>query len=143
MKSKSGNENKIPSKKNLADKPDSSANKSSVEDDMNDDIDDLDEVEEEDVKPVKKGKATSKKSKSEAEDEDDTEEVEDEWEKGDADDDYDPDFEEFDIPKSKVKSGPAKKGKEDDFELDDDFKSLDLFNDGTGSGADDDEEEDF
>ena len=46
-------------------------------------------------------------------------------------DDYDPDFEEFDIPKSKIKKPGAKKGKgDDDFELDDDFKDLDLFNDG-------------
>ena len=50
---------------------------------------------------------------------------------------WDPDFEEFDIPKSKSKktgttSGTKKGAKgteEDDLGLDDDFKDLDLFND--------------
>ena len=63
----------------------------------------------------------------------------DDWEKAD-DDDFDPDFEEFDIPKSKIKKVPSKKGKEeDDFDLDEDFKELDLFNDGTGGDDDDDD----
>ena len=63
--------------------------------------------------------------------------------------DWDPDFEEFDLPKSKGKkvSGGgssagtgAKKGKGDDDDLgvDDEFKDLDLFND---RGFDDDEED--
>ena len=85
----------------------------------------------------------SKKSSSKsADDDDDADEVEDDWEKTE-DDDYDPDFEEFDIPKSKIKAGPSKKGKgdEDDLGLDDDFKTLDLFDD--GAGLDDEEEEDF
>ena len=51
--------------------------------------------------------------------------------------DWDPDFEEFDIPKSKVKkaaggaTGGKKAGKEeDDFSFEDDeFKDMDLFND--------------
>ncbi|HEV2830425.1 MAG TPA: hypothetical protein VGW31_00470, partial [Hanamia sp.] len=55
------------------------------------------------------------------------------------DDDYDPDFEEFDIPKSKTKKPSSKKGKEDDdFEIDDDFKSLDLFDEGADLDDDDD-----
>src|SRR3989337_2909818 len=82
---------------------------------------------------------TSKKtsSKSEADEDDD----DDDFEK--VEDDYDPDFEEFDIPKSKIKAGPAKKGKgdEDDLGLDDDFKTLDLFDD--GSALDEDDDEDF
>ena len=54
---------------------------------------------------------------------------------------YDPDFEEFDIPKSKIKKPSAKKGKGDeDFDLDEDFKDLDLFNDGADG---DDDEDDF
>ena len=64
--------------------------------------------------------------------------MEDEWEK--TDDDFDPDFEEFDIPKSKIKTGPSIKGKgDDDIDLDDDFKTLDLFNE--GREIDDDEED--
>ena len=45
---------------------------------------------------------------------------------------WDPDFEEFDLPKSKVKKGGSKKGaeEEDEFKLDDEFKDLGLFNDG-------------
>ena len=67
-------------------------------------------------------------------------EIEDEWEKGDEDDNWDPDFEEFDLPKSKGKKTPAKKSvkDDDDFKVDDDFKDLGLFNDDI-----DDEEDDF
>ena len=68
--------------------------------------------------------------------------VKDDWEKTEDDDDnWDPDFDEFDLPKSKGKvAGASKKSKEDDdFKVDDDFK--DLFNDdldGAGSFDDDD-----
>ena len=66
--------------------------------------------------------------------------IEDDWEK--------PEEEEIGIrilknlifPNQRKKSLAGKKGKEeDDFKLDDDFKDLDLFND----GDDDDDEEDF
>ena len=53
-----------------------------------------------------------------------------------------PDFEEFDLPKSK-KGGSAKKGKgddDDDFKIEEDDEFKDLFND---SGFDDEEEDDF
>jgi len=57
----------------------------------------------------------------------------DEWEKPEEEDDeWDPDFDEFDIPKSKGKkaAGPKKKGDdEDDFKVDEDFKEFDMFND--------------
>ena len=59
------------------------------------------------------------------------------------DEEWDPDFEEFDLPKSKGKKavGGAKKGaeEEEDFKVDDEFK--DLFND--GASLDEDEEDDF
>ena len=43
---------------------------------------------------------------------------------------WDPDFDEFDIPKSKAKKSTGKKGveEEDDFKVDDEFKDMDLFN---------------
>ena len=63
----------------------------------------------------------------------------------------DPDFEEFDLPKSKAKKSAgtagaagAKKtpkgGEEEDLGFDDEFKDMDLFND---SGGFDEEEDDF
>lgn len=74
-------------------------------------------------------------------DDDEEDEVEEDWEKQEEEDNWDPDFEEFDLPKSKGKKGPAKKGEEeDDFKLEEDeFGDDDLFNE---KGFDD-EEEDF
>ena len=75
--------------------------------------------------------------------------IKDDWEKVEEEEDWDPDFDEFDIPKSKgggaskasTSSKPGKKGEEDDdFKLDEDFKEFDLFND---SGFDDGDEDDF
>ena len=100
----------------------------------NDDDDDLDV---DDETPKKKGKASSSKKVRDDDEDDDDVEVEDEWEKSE-DDDFDPDFEEFDVPKSKGKKS-TKKGKEDeDFEVEDDFKSLDLFDEGDDLFEDDD-----
>lgn len=66
--------------------------------------------------------------------------------KAEEEDDWDPDFDEFDIPKSKgaAKGGAAKKkGEEDDdFKMDEDFKEFDLFGD-KGGGFDDDDDDDF
>jgi DNA-directed RNA polymerase subunit delta len=59
---------------------------------------------------------------------------------------WDPDFEEFDVPKSKGKKATGgvagKKGaeEEEDFKVDDEFK--DMFDDG-GDGFDDDEGDDY
>ena len=68
----------------------------------------------------------------------------DDWDKPEEEESWDPDFEEFDIPKSKgKKSGGAGKkgaGDDDDLGLDEDFKEFDLFND---SEFDDEEEDDF
>jgi DNA-directed RNA polymerase subunit delta len=73
---------------------------------LEDDDDDLDD-DEEDSTPVKKtaSKASGKKSKDDDDDDDaEADEVEDDWEKPEeGDDDWDPDFDEFDIPKSKGK----------------------------------------
>jgi len=106
-----------------------SKTKKSAEDD-----DDFDELEE---SPKKSGSA--KKPRDE-EDDDDVEEKPDEWEKPEeGDDDWDPDFEEFDLPKSKkAKSGKAGGEENPKIEEDDEFK--DLFNENDGGFDDDDED---
>ena len=69
----------------------------------------------------------------------------DDWEKPEEEDDWDPDFDEFDVPKSKAKkTGAAKKpgkGDDDDFKLDDDFKDLGLDDLGGGGGGFDDDDD--
>lgn len=66
--------------------------------------------------------------------------VNDDWEKeeGEVEEEWDPDFDEFDLPKSKVKKSTGKKAEEeDDFKFEDDeFK--DLFDE---KGFDEDEED--
>jgi DNA-directed RNA polymerase subunit delta len=73
----------------------------------------------------------------------------DEWEKPEEDDSWDPDFEEFDLPKSKTKKATgtggtggkkAGKGNEDDLSMEEDFKDMDLFNDSAGGGDDEDDD---
>jgi DNA-directed RNA polymerase subunit delta len=93
-------------------------------------------------KPAAKFSKTSSKKKEPDIDNDVDVEIKDDWEKADGDEeDFDTDFEEFNIPKSKIKKTFAKKGKGyEDFYLDKDFKDLDLFNDGTDP---DDDEDDF
>ena len=105
-----------------------------------------DELEEEEVESV--SKKTSKVSGSEGDD-DNEEDVElddeaDDWNKADEDEDWDPDFAEFDLPKSKttkkvpgVKKG-VKEDDDDDFKIDDEFK--DLFG---GSSPRQDNDDDF
>ena len=82
-----------------------------------------------------------KKSSTKSEDDDDDDIEDDDWDKNEEEDAWDPDFEEFDLPKSK--KGKASKGAdtEEDFKIEEeeDFKDIDLFND---RGFDD-EEEDF
>lgn len=91
------------------------------------------EEEEDDMKPLKSSKEPtfSKSTKKITDEDDDDDEMEDDWTKIDeVDSSWDPDFEEFDIPKSKNKTDElAKKRKrkydEDDaFSIDDDFKDL-------------------
>ena len=74
----------------------------------------------------------------------DEEEENDDWNASEEDESWDPDFAEFDLPKSKTKkpAGPKKKGaasEEDDFKLDDDFNDFDLFDDKNGEFDDDDD----
>ena len=112
------------------------------------DDDDLDVDDDMEVSPsAKKGAKAATSSKKEEDDEDDDEEgeeVPDDWEKPEEEEEWDPDFEEFDIPKSKGKKTSTgtggKKGVEEDDDLkfeDDEFK--DLFGD---KNYDDDEEDD-
>jgi DNA-directed RNA polymerase subunit delta len=118
--------------------------KKQVEDD-----EDTDDENFETPKPTaKKGAKPASKSKKEDEDVDDDDDVieeVDEWEKVEEEEEWDPDFDEFDIPKSKIKkSSTTKKGdkggtEEDELGLDEEFKDLDLFNE----GGFDEEEEDF
>lgn len=75
-------------------------------------------------------KPTKKSISSKSDDEDDDLDVQDDWEKPEDDDNWDPDFEEFDVPKSKVKKTPGKKSSdEDEFSVDDEFKDLGFFDD--------------
>jgi nucleolin len=73
---------------------------------------------------------------------DDLEDEKDDWEKPEEEERMGPDFDEFDIPKSRGKKSGKKDGDDDDdFKFDDDLKEFDLFND---SGSfDDDDDDDF
>jgi DNA-directed RNA polymerase subunit delta len=84
--------------------------------------------------------AKSKKPESDDDDGDDEEPVDD-WEKPEEEDNWDPDFAEFDVPKSKnTRKTPGKKGDDDDFAIDDEFKDMGLFDDSPGY---DDEDDDY
>ena len=111
-----------------------------------DDDDDLDDESEETSPKQKSGKASVSSKKNKEEDDDDDDDVaddkQDDWEKGDEGEEWDPDFAEFDVPKSKGKKAatPAKKGaveEEDDFKVDDEFK--DMFNDSDDFSEEDDD----
>src|SRR5450432_561299 len=126
----------------------SSPEKSSPKSKKPDDEEEDDDVEDDSPKAAKKTTKSSSKSKKDEDEEDDEEDFDevDEWEKVEEEEEWDPDFDEFDIPKSKTKkstggntSKKAKAGEEDDLGLDEDFKDLDLFND---SGFEE-EEDDF
>lgn len=93
-----------------------------------------DDLGNDDDAPVKKGSA-----KKGADDDDDIDD--DDTAAEDEDDDWDPDFEEFDLPKSKGGKGDKEPEEEEDFKVteDDDLKELELFND----SASDDEEDDY
>jgi DNA-directed RNA polymerase subunit delta len=120
-----------------------------ADDDDDDDLDDDDDTPKaSSKKPASKAASKSKKDDDAEEDDDGAEDFDevDEWEKVEEEEEWDPDFDEFDIPKSKTKkatggntSKKPKAGEEDDLGLDEDFKDLDLFND---SGFEE-EEDDF
>lgn len=94
-------------------------------------VEEDDDMDDEEVNP-------KKSSKKEKDDEDD--EKDDDWDaKEEGAEEWDPDFEEFDLPKSrKGKSGKGEEEEDFKVEGEEDFKDLDLFNDG---GFDDDEED--
>lgn len=148
MVPKSDKENKNTGRKPAASKKSSekpSPKSKPMDDDEDDDFDDDEET---NVKSssVKASKGASKKKAEDDDDDDDDTGVDevDEWEKPEEEDTWDPDFEEFDIPKSKGKKatgtgGAGKKaGADDDLGLDEEFKEFDLFND---SGFDDDDDD--
>lgn len=95
-------------------------------------------------------KAARKKQEEEEEEEDeapaaDDEAADDDWEEGEEgaeeEDEWDPDFDEFDIPKSTKKGGAAKEEEEEDVKFDEDLNEFDdLFGDG---GDEFDEDDDF
>lgn len=92
-------------------------------------------------------KAAPKKAKDDEEDDDDEDDMDDfdddddDFGKDDFGDEFDfdadPDFEEFDMPKSKKGKTTTGGKKKDDDDFDDDFGNLDIFNDGF------DDEDDF
>ncbi|HVB02656.1 MAG TPA: hypothetical protein VNE41_02935 [Chitinophagaceae bacterium] len=96
--------------------------------------------------PAVSGKKSEERGSNSADQEDkegdeDEPEFEDEWEKGDSEEDFDPDFQEFDLPKSKNKSGKKKKsGEEEEFDFEDEFKDLDMY---TDPAFDEDDDDDF
>lgn len=142
VKPENGKKKGKPSDSPKPEKPNSVKSKESIEDEE-DDLPQSDEG-----TPVSRTAVHNKSSKTTGSEEEngvdgeevDDHEFEDEWEKGNSED-YDPDFEEFDLPKSKTKSGKKKKsGEEDDFDFEDEFKDMDLF---TESSFEDDDEDDF
>ncbi|NQW78877.1 MAG: hypothetical protein HQ449_06135 [Chitinophagaceae bacterium] len=86
------------------------------------------------LKADKASKSAAKKKDVDEDDLDEEEEVKDDWEKTEEDASWDPDFEEFDMPKKSAnKAGKNKPSdEEDDFNLNDDLKDIDdddLFDD--------------
>jgi len=76
--------------------------------------------------------AYKKKVLDDDDDLEDEDEMDDDWGKADEEEDsWDPDFDEFDIPKSKTpkKAGKGKKGKEEDAHASDDVDDLNLDDD--------------
>jgi len=142
MASKSDKEKKSAGKNGLPEKPSAQKPSSKSKKQLEDDDEDDENIEEE-VKPVsKKGKpAAASKKEDDDEESDDVNDELDDWEKPEEEEEWDPDFEEFDIPKpTGKKSGKKVPGDEEDFKFEDDeFK--DLFGDKTYD--DDDEEEDY
>jgi DNA-directed RNA polymerase subunit delta len=150
MASKSGKDKKNTDRKTPAADKQIEKTSSKPKTQLEEDEDDLDEDDDVAVKPSSSAKtiASPKKSSEDDDDDDDDDAAEnevDDWDKPEEEDTWDPDFEEFDIPKSRGKkssNGTAKKGgsDEDDLGLDEDFKEFDLFND---SELDEEEEDDF
>jgi hypothetical protein len=150
MSTKSDKEKKSPVKAAAAKDPVkkiSSKPKKQLEEDDADEIDDEMETSSVSKKSAhtegRVGKGiTSSKKKEEDDDDDEVDDGPDDWEKPEEEEEWDPDFEEFDVPKSKGKKAATgtKKPADDDFSFEDDeFK--DLLND--KDYDDDDEEDDY
>jgi DNA-directed RNA polymerase subunit delta len=150
MVPKSDKENKGLKKSGPASsKPTVKPSSKKVKEDDDDEEEDDDEVETPKSAAKKGLKATASKTKRKSDEEDDDDEEEgeeevDEWDKVEEDEEWDPDFDEFDVPRSKTKKAApggkkAAKGDEDELGLDDEYKNMDLFNE---NGFED-EEEDF
>lgn len=101
---------------------------------------------EDEVESVSKKNTKTSKSKGVDDNGDrvDFEDEADDWNKADEDEDWDPDFAEFDLPKSKttkkvpgVKKG-VKDDDDDDFKIDDEFK--DMFGSSSKRRYDDDDD---
>ncbi len=79
------------------------------------------------VKAEKSSKTSSKKNDEEDDDDLDEEEETDDWGKTEEEgDSWDPDFAEFDMPKTAKKAGKAKKGGGEDAHTSDEGDDLDL-----------------
>lgn len=152
MAPKPGKENKASQKPTTgkADTVKSSAKSKKEKEEDDDDLDDeLDQDDDAKASPIKSAPKTKKpKDADDSDDDDDVAEDEaDDWEKPETEEEWDPDFDEFDIPKSRGKKVSGKKeedssagGADEDFKFDDDLKEFDMFND---SGSFDDDDDDF
>lgn len=83
------------------------------------------------VKAEKSSKTSSKKNEDEedanaSDEEDDLEETDDWGKTEEEEDNWDPDFAEFDLPKTSKKAGKAKKGGREDAHASDETDDLDL-----------------
>ena len=79
------------------------------------------------VKAEKSSKTSSRKNDDDEDDDLDEEEEADDWGKTEEEDDsWDPDFAEFDMPKTTKKAGKAKKGGGEDAHASDEGDDLDL-----------------
>ena len=145
MAAKPDKEKKSPGKTDSTSAKDSVKKLSSKPSKQMEEDDDNDVDEDIETTPVAKkpgkGAASSKTKKDDDDDDDGVDEGPDEWEKPEEEEEWDPDFGEFDVPKSKIKKADTgvKKAADDEFTFEDEeFK--DLFND---KDYDDDEEDDY
>ena len=108
-----------------------------------DDLDDELDLESPKAKSSKGKSPAAKSKKDDDDDEEGDDDVTDDWDKVEEEEEWDPDFEEFDLPKSKGKKSPGKKSaavdEDEDFKMDDEFK--DIFSD--NDAGFDDEDDDF
>lgn len=147
MASKPDKEKKPSGKTTTASGKDSEKNISSRPKKQMEEEDELEDTDEIETTPISKkgGKASPVSKKGKVDDDDEAaDDVVDDWDKVEEEEEWDPDFEEFDLPKSKgKKAGGGAAGKkgidEEDFKIDDEFKDLGLFNDSNF----DEEEDDF